>query len=207
MNDDIIRHNAESPQPSGLGRRDFVKRSALLGGMVWAAPAMSTLGSRAFALPSPIDLEGCVRFRFNIEVDGNTGTYDECTQDLPAACGGSDYNDETLQCLTPSTDNKSAGGSVGGVDFTCGTIAVDIAATKATISFPVTNGGSWFAVTQSKTVVWVDADDDDNCNVTPTTEKIGDEEAIVSFNIQAQSVSRVAGVICVQLYQAEEPVP
>jgi hypothetical protein len=39
----------EIMEGSGTDRRTFIKRSAVVGGMVWAAPAISTLGSRAFA--------------------------------------------------------------------------------------------------------------------------------------------------------------
>jgi hypothetical protein len=39
----------EVMEGAGVDRRTFIKRSAVLGGMVWAAPAISTLGSRAFA--------------------------------------------------------------------------------------------------------------------------------------------------------------
>lgn len=35
--------------PTGLDRRTFMKSSAVVGGLVWAAPAMSTFGARAFA--------------------------------------------------------------------------------------------------------------------------------------------------------------
>jgi hypothetical protein len=34
---------------SGIDRRSFIKRGAIVGGMVWAAPAISALGPRAFA--------------------------------------------------------------------------------------------------------------------------------------------------------------
>jgi hypothetical protein len=32
-----------------VGRRDFLRRSAIVGGMVWAAPVISSIGSPAFA--------------------------------------------------------------------------------------------------------------------------------------------------------------
>lgn len=45
-----MSENPDHDTPSGgMTRRTFVTRSAVVGGMVWAAPAISTLGSRAFA--------------------------------------------------------------------------------------------------------------------------------------------------------------
>lgn len=35
---------------AGIDRRDFIRKSALVGGMVWAAPMISSIGSPAFAL-------------------------------------------------------------------------------------------------------------------------------------------------------------
>ena len=41
--------------PTGIDRRTFMKSSAVVGGLVWAAPAMSTFGARAFA-GTPLNL-------------------------------------------------------------------------------------------------------------------------------------------------------
>ena len=55
---------------SGIDRRDFIRKSALVGGMVWAAPMVSSLGRPAFAItgeitppgqPSP-DPEGSISY-------------------------------------------------------------------------------------------------------------------------------------------------
>jgi hypothetical protein len=45
MNEEV----SASPGAAGLDRRDFVKRTAIVGGMVWAAPIISSIGSPAFA--------------------------------------------------------------------------------------------------------------------------------------------------------------
>jgi hypothetical protein len=54
---------------SVIDRRDFIRKSAIVGGMVWAAPAMSTLGSRAFADAGTLIIEEeCDNFiNFKIE--------------------------------------------------------------------------------------------------------------------------------------------
>ena len=35
---------------AGIDRRDFIRKSAIVGGMVWAAPMISSIGSPAFAI-------------------------------------------------------------------------------------------------------------------------------------------------------------
>ena len=59
---------------SGMNRRDFVKRTAIVGGMVWAAPAISTLGGRAFASTegTPRDCVDISYLAVVITVDGTT---------------------------------------------------------------------------------------------------------------------------------------
>ena len=74
-----MNDNLESGAPTGVDRRDFIKRSAIVGGMVWAAPAISTLGSRAFAS----EHNGTPRCQaistlaivFTLTVNGTTTTY------------------------------------------------------------------------------------------------------------------------------------
>lgn len=41
---------------TGMDRRDFIKSSVVAGGLVWAAPAMSSLGSHAFATGTPLNI-------------------------------------------------------------------------------------------------------------------------------------------------------
>ena len=43
-----MTEDIETGTASGIERRDFIKKSAIVGGLVWAAPAMSALGPRAF---------------------------------------------------------------------------------------------------------------------------------------------------------------
>ncbi len=38
-----------SGEVAGIDRRDFIRKSAIVGGMVWAAPVISSMGSPAFA--------------------------------------------------------------------------------------------------------------------------------------------------------------
>ena len=51
---------------SGLSRRDLIKRGAIMGGVVWAAPAVTSMASPAFASSPPPN--GCTdKFRFKID--------------------------------------------------------------------------------------------------------------------------------------------
>jgi hypothetical protein len=62
-------------EASGLDRRTFVKRSAIVGGMVWAAPAITTLGSRAFAATGGTPRK-CVDISYlGVVVTTNVGTF------------------------------------------------------------------------------------------------------------------------------------
>jgi len=55
---------------AGLSRRDLIKRGAVVGGVVWAAPVVQSLTSPAFAgTPGGGECENFFRFKFNV-VDG-----------------------------------------------------------------------------------------------------------------------------------------
>jgi hypothetical protein len=41
---------------TGMDRRDFLRSSVVVGGLVWAAPAMSSLGSHAYAAGTPLNI-------------------------------------------------------------------------------------------------------------------------------------------------------
>lgn len=61
----------------GMNRRDMLVRGAILGGAVWATPAITTL-SRAYAQGSPPDDEcpsGVTPSTFPYEVNGNSDTF------------------------------------------------------------------------------------------------------------------------------------
>lgn len=93
----------------GMGRRDFVRRSALLGGMVWAAPAISSLGPRAFGqtgqLESPVPAGDCrdgTILRFKFDVRGGTG-FIACGSDpLGDDCAPRGYEDPAVPCVAPN---------------------------------------------------------------------------------------------------------
>ena len=98
---------------SGVSRRDFVKKSAILGGMVWAAPAISTVGSRAFAQQapggSPIVVEDCLNFyQAKFETDGLAGFDTSCNLpdfvDGEPACKPAGWDEEGRICLTAAGD-------------------------------------------------------------------------------------------------------
>jgi hypothetical protein len=67
---------------SGLSRRDLIKRGAVVGGVVWAAPVVSSMASPAFASSPPPG--GCTdKYRFKID-------YEETTFDTPSSPSNGD---------------------------------------------------------------------------------------------------------------------
>lgn len=77
----------EAENSGGLGRRDFIKKSAIVGGMVWAAPAVSSFAPRAFGQEneSPEIVFDCFpenRVKFKWErgdgVDFDKGQFVDC---------------------------------------------------------------------------------------------------------------------------------
>jgi hypothetical protein len=84
---------------SGLDRRTFIKRGAIVGGMVWAAPAISSLGSRAFAADNgtPRKCTEISTLAIVFTIDGVTyqakySLRDECEDQGTAAPGCDDPN-------------------------------------------------------------------------------------------------------------------
>jgi hypothetical protein len=91
---------------TGLGRRDFIRKGAIVGGMVWAAPAISTLGSRAFAAGTPMDGVGVSGFAFYVKnlsdaaykFEWNGGLTGGLSQDLQPCVGGLNETYRTQWC-------------------------------------------------------------------------------------------------------------
>jgi hypothetical protein len=109
-------------EESGLGRRDFLRRSAIVGGMVWAAPVVQSIGAPAFAFtpngeeipPGTCDISNVVflldndALRYKFEVDGqeeNAG---------PNPCLGSFPDLQTAWCA--ATEGGSAQVTVNRTD-------------------------------------------------------------------------------------------
>jgi hypothetical protein len=66
--------------PVGVDRRDFIKRGAIVGGMVWAAPLVQSLGSPAFAQGGTNGDETCTTFyNFKVEKEGENWTFVGCS--------------------------------------------------------------------------------------------------------------------------------
>ena len=79
---------------AGIDRRDFIRKSALVGGMVWAAPIVSSIGSPAFAITgtgtpggSP-DPSGSISYVAFIVTNAGSGAwkyeFDSCPGDVIA---------------------------------------------------------------------------------------------------------------------------
>jgi hypothetical protein len=65
--------------PVGVDRRDFIKRGAIVGGMVWAAPLVQSLGSPAFAQGGTNGDEQCTYYcNFKVEKVGGIWTFVDC---------------------------------------------------------------------------------------------------------------------------------
>lgn len=104
-----------------LGRRELLKRSALVGGaLVWTVPAVQTLASPAFAIASPAG-GGC-RYSFNCRCDnGATSGFFCFTYESsdPAKCAA------FVQAYCNSGGNAAAAflwaflNDVGGLSLTC----------------------------------------------------------------------------------------
>jgi hypothetical protein len=82
---------------SGLDRRTFIKRSAIVGGMVWAAPAISTLGSRAFALENGTGRDCHAISYLALVIETTSGIYQFKVQKN----GTCEPGGETAQCTPP----------------------------------------------------------------------------------------------------------
>jgi hypothetical protein len=99
-----MTHEVESLSvASGIERRDFLRRSAIVGGMVWAAPIIQSVGSPAFAFTPPTECKDISYVAF-IVTNFGSGTYKF------------EYNDGTGQCpASPDVGFDSAPGGCGDV--------------------------------------------------------------------------------------------
>ena len=57
---------------NGLSRRDLIKRGAVVGGVVWAAPVVSSMANPAFASSPPPPGECTDKYRFQIDYGKTT---------------------------------------------------------------------------------------------------------------------------------------
>lgn len=81
---------------SGIDRRDFIKKSAIVGGMVWAAPMVSSIGSPAFAFTGNV-IENCNKF-FQAKFEVDDLRFDDCN--LP------DEVETNADCLPDGWDGE-----------------------------------------------------------------------------------------------------
>lgn len=139
---------------AGLDRRDFIRKSAIVGGMVWAAPAMSSLGSRAFAAGTPLDGKGVSGFAFFVENQGSASYKYEwngrltggLSQDLAPCVGTPSMDLETDYCSAEQDpDLASVVATVDG-EFIRYTITLN----------PPTDGFSY-------TIKWIVVKEGNNC--------------------------------------------
>lgn len=82
-----------SGEVAGIDRRDFIRKSAIVGGMVWAAPVISSMGSPAFAFTPQGQKISYAAFivdnasaAFKYEANGTCGLEDGPAK-LDANCG------------------------------------------------------------------------------------------------------------------------
>ena len=110
----------ETPVGGGMTRRQFVTRSAVIGGMVWAAPAISTLGGRAFAAEhTPRDCVDISYLAVVITVGGTTYQF-KVQSDEPCENAG-----ETPHCPEPDGWEKTLVNNTGGCAYIGSLFLVD----------------------------------------------------------------------------------
>ena len=112
----------ETPLSGGMTRRQFVTRSAVVGGMVWAAPAISTLGGRAFAAEhTPRDCVDISYLAVVIEVGGTTYQF-KVQKD-----GSCEDFGQTAKCPSPAgwQTKREDGNNVGGCAYLGDLFVVD----------------------------------------------------------------------------------
>jgi hypothetical protein len=85
---------------AGMSRRDLLQRGAVVGGLVWVAPAIQSVTNPAFAQATP--LERCFAIKWSRE-------------------DGCEDANGTIFCITPPADQE-LGGCDQGVTFTDDTI-------------------------------------------------------------------------------------
>jgi hypothetical protein len=107
----------EAIEGSTSDRRTFIKRSAVLGGMVWAAPAISTLGSRAFAETQGTPRDCHAISYLAVVIDTSAGRY----QFKWNKGGPCEDTGETAQCTPPDGWQNPLTTNTGG----CGVFTVD----------------------------------------------------------------------------------
>jgi hypothetical protein len=94
-----LEHEArvDPSAPSGVSRRTLIKRGVIAGGLVWAAPAISTVGRAAAQTAvgtAPCDCSFCATVNvpppvnITLYFDCDTATSEEC--DCLCKCGGID---------------------------------------------------------------------------------------------------------------------
>lgn len=112
---EISEHDAPS---GGMTRRAFVTRSAAVGGMVWAAPAISTLGSRAFAETNGTPRNCHAISYLALVIDTKDDGRFQFKQNKGGAC---EHGGEVPQCPVPSGWQKQPSDNLNG----CGIFTVD----------------------------------------------------------------------------------
>lgn len=124
----MTENHEENIEPSGTSRRDFLRKSAVAGGMVWAAPTIMSLNPAALAsehLGSPF-ISGCVggdlwAIKYNVGTGVDTscnlpGNFSEQEEELCAPTGW-----DATTCLASSSTpegNRILIPDVGYVTFT-----------------------------------------------------------------------------------------
>ena len=119
---------------AGIDRRDFIRKSALVGGMVWAAPMISSIGSPAFAVTLPgnggtngPDPEGDISYVAFIVVNQGNGRFkfdfEDCPDfgtgagqvNSPGQCGSTEYTGDLIDPDT-GVEFTSFGAAFAAVD-------------------------------------------------------------------------------------------
>jgi len=120
----------ENEQNTGLDRRAFIKRAGVVGGVIWAAPAVQSMTSSAYATGSPPPPGGCANISYVIVwITSPNGNYRLKFEGKGAdgyvleSCGGPSQDDTGCQkafdALNTAFPNATCDG-LGSIGFTSG---------------------------------------------------------------------------------------
>lgn len=172
-----MSNEIDTPDQSGLSRRDVLRRGAVVGGaLVWTTPLVQSLAGPAFAqaVPSRRIDENCDEI-FQFKMDGTFTTF---SNGAAPDCVPTGYNKDALNFVSPS----------GVIPNNHGTIRISVQGRTATITIPssctLLDGQAKAGSINGANLECEDA--------TPVLNSPG----VYTVTLPTKDISFVAGVIC-----------
>lgn len=174
MSDEI-----DTPDQSGLSRRDVIRRGAIVGGaLVWTTPVVQSLAGPAFAQAEPsrrVDEDCDEIFQFKLE-----GPFTTFSSGQAPDCAPTGYD--------PNGTNFVSGPNIAGVIPNHGTISVVVTGQTATITIPadctLLDGQAKAGALNGGTLECEDA------------APVPGDPGVYTVTLPTSDISFVAGVIC-----------